>query len=130
MNTKAEKWLKIAESDLDTADFCFGGKRYLWTLFMCQQAIEKVLKSLYIGIYEEIPPKKHDLIELAEMVNILQECPEDTKDLFRRLTRYYIKTRYPDHIDDLSKNTDKHTTEALLSRTKKVFEWIKEKLNQ
>lgn len=129
MNTKAEKWLNVAESDLETAEFCFGGKRYLWSLFMCQQAIEKALKSLYIDIYEEIPPKKHDLIELAEMVNLLKECPEETKDLFRRLTRYYIKTRYPEHIEDLSKNADGHTTEALLNRTKEVFKWIKEKLN-
>lgn len=130
MNIKAEKWIEIAKSDLDTADFCFGGKRHLWALFMCQQALEKALKSLYINIHEEIPPKKHDLIELAGLVNLLQDCSESTKDLLRRLTRYYIKTRYPDQIDDLNKYTDSQTTLVLLNKTKEVFKWIVEKLNQ
>ena len=96
MKNLLSEWIKVAEDDLDTASFCYNGKRYLWTIFMCQQAIEKILKALYINTYDKVPPKKHDLIELAGHANIFEDCSEETKDLFRRLTRYYIKTRYPE----------------------------------
>ncbi len=124
------KWLNVAEENLDTAQFCFDGKRYLWALFMCQQAVEKIIKALYININDKIPPKKHDLIELAGDVGIFQECSEETKDLFRRLSRYYIKARYPDNIDELKLKTNKDTTLLILNNTREVFKWIEEKLNQ
>jgi HEPN domain-containing protein len=92
---------------------------------MCQQSIEKMLKALYIDIYDKVPPKKHDLIELAGLANIFEECSEEQKDLFRRLTRYYIKTRYPEHISELQNRIDKETTCAIINRTQEALKWIK-----
>ena len=130
MKNLSAEWVKVAEDDIDTALFCYEGKRYLWALFMCQQALEKIIKALYIEINDKIPPKKHDLIELAGHINIFEECSEETKDLFRRLTRYYIKTRYPENLLELKQKTGKETTFLLLNKTQEVFKWIKEKLNQ
>jgi HEPN domain-containing protein len=130
MSKLLAEWIKIAEDDIDTALFCYNGKKYLWVLFMCQQALEKILKALYIKINDNIPPKKHDLIELAGQVGIFEECSEETKDVLRRLTRYYIKTRYPESIAELQQKTDKETTFTLLNKTGEIFKWIKEKLNQ
>ena len=130
MKKTVSEWLKVAEDDLDTAIFCNDGKRYLWALFMCQQAIEKILKALYIDINDKIPPRKHDLIELADHAGIFGECSEDVKDLFRRLSRYYIKARYPENISELQKTVDRESTLLILNKTQEVFKWIKEKLNQ
>ena len=49
---KFEYWLNYARNDLDTADFMFKSGRWFYTLFMCQQAIEKLTKGLYILYFE------------------------------------------------------------------------------
>jgi len=51
MMTRAEKvdyWVDIARYDLQTAAAMFKSRRYLYTVFMCEQALEKLLKGLYI----------------------------------------------------------------------------------
>ncbi len=45
---KVEHWLNIAEYDLEPAMAMQNSGRYLYTVFMCQQALEKLLKALYI----------------------------------------------------------------------------------
>ncbi|WP_245779703.1 HEPN domain-containing protein [Desulfoscipio geothermicus] len=63
---------------------------------MCQQAVEKAIKALYFEKTGDTPPKKHDLISLAGAANILNALDDKTQDLLRRLSIYYIETRYPD----------------------------------
>lgn len=43
---KVEYWLDIADYDLETAKSMLTSGRYLYVVFMCQQAIEKLLKAL------------------------------------------------------------------------------------
>lgn len=50
-----EEWLKQADYDLDTADFMFKGKRYIYAVFMCHLSIEKALKGLYLSLANKIP---------------------------------------------------------------------------
>ena len=45
---KVEHWLDIAEYDLETAAAMQQSGRYLYTVFMCQQAFEKLLKAIYL----------------------------------------------------------------------------------
>jgi len=40
-------WLDIAEYDLDTAEAMFLSGRWLYVVFMCQQAIEKLCKGTF-----------------------------------------------------------------------------------
>lgn len=45
---KFEHWKDIAKYDLDTAEAMYRAGRYLYVVFMCQQAIEKLTKGLYV----------------------------------------------------------------------------------
>lgn len=55
-------WVKIADEDFDTAEYCFNGKKYLWSMVMCQQAIEKHLNCsiyyLFIILHHDTPTKE------------------------------------------------------------------------
>jgi HEPN domain-containing protein len=42
MDELSQHWAKRAQYDLDTADAMFETGRYLYVLFCCQQAVEKV----------------------------------------------------------------------------------------
>jgi HEPN domain-containing protein len=44
---KYEYWLETAQYDLDTAKAMFESGRWLYAVFMCQQAVEKLSKALY-----------------------------------------------------------------------------------
>jgi len=48
--------------------------RYIYVLFMCHLAVEKLLKALYESISGKVPPKTHNLIYLTKAVNL--ELPE------------------------------------------------------
>ena len=45
---KYSHWEDIASYDLGTAEAMFDSGRYLYVVFMCQQAIEKLSKGLYV----------------------------------------------------------------------------------
>jgi len=128
LKAQSSVWLEIATDDIDAAEHCFNGKNYLWALFMCQQAVEKAIKAYYFEKTGEIPPKKHDLISLAGAANILNEIDDKSQDLLRRLSIYYLETRYPDKRKDLELKCTHEYTGELLAATKGVIEWLKNKL--
>ncbi len=58
---KVEYWLDIADYDLETAKSMLQSGRYLYVVFMCQQAIEKVIKALYVNTFDAEAPRSHNL---------------------------------------------------------------------
>lgn len=64
LQEKVEHWLDIAEYDLETAAAMQQSGRYLYTVFMCQQALEKLLKAIYLLQTGEEAPRTHNLIFL------------------------------------------------------------------
>ncbi len=52
-------WRDIAVYDLETADAMLVSGRYLYVVFMCQQAAEKLVKGLYVLHKDniQIPPR-------------------------------------------------------------------------
>jgi len=127
---KYETWINIAEEDLNAAEWSFKGDQFLWAVFMCQQCIEKALKAVYINKNGEDAPRKHDLILLANMANILSECSDETKMFFRYLNVYYIETRYAEKRNELKEKCNKANTKTIISQTKESFKWLKSKLQK
>ena len=80
-----------AKNDYDTAKFNFNGKKYNYAAFLCQQAVEKALKSLLLEKTGNIR-KIHDLVELGKEVELSETLLGDVK----QLTLAYIHSRYPD----------------------------------
>lgn len=128
MRAQSAVWMEIAEDDIEAAEHCFHGNRWLWVMFMCQQAIEKAIKAIYFENTGETPPKKHDLISLAGAAGILDECTKEMRDLFRHLSLYYIETRYPDKRAALEDKCTQAYTKEMMECTKGTMEWLKNKL--
>ena len=121
-------WLEIAEEDLDTAICCFNNKKLMWSVVMCQQAIEKILKALYVKNTGQIPEKTHNLIKLVQNVEITNNLDEETIILFNKLILYYLGSRYPDKRAKLQAECNYGFVEDIINKTKEVFKWVKEKL--
>lgn len=128
MESATKNWLNIAKEDYEVAGQLFKNKKYLYCLFFCQQAMEKVLKAIYHENYKETPPRKHDLMDLAESSGILPELKDEQKDLFVTLTQFYIESRYTEDREELAKNSTREVTKEMLDQTGVVFKWLKSKL--
>jgi HEPN domain-containing protein len=119
-------WLDIAEYDLKTAEAMFSSGRWLYVVFMCQQAIEKLIKGLYLLYVDDNIPRSHDIPSILS--RFLDKLPQPVSDehitLFRRLSAYYLETRYPEYKEKLSAVTNEVTAQSLLIQSKEAFSWL------
>ena len=117
-----EEWLTQAKYDMDTADYMFNGRRYMYAVFMCHLSLEKGLKAVYAEKLGNEPPKTHNLLYLIEKMKL--KLPEDLHDFISTLNRVSVPTRYPDDLQRILKDYDKKKTKEVLDQSKKVLRWL------
>lgn len=61
-------WLDIAEYDITTAESMLNSGRYLYVVFMCQQALEKLAKGLYCYYINDKVPRVHNISFIIDRV--------------------------------------------------------------
>ena len=120
------KWLKVAQEDLMTAEFMLNNGRYSYVAFMCQQAIEKLAKGIFVYTFGKEAPFTHNintvLKDIKSIVN--DEQYKDFKSVFNQLTSYYIVGRYEVYKEQVAQSLEQSSCENLLSKTKEAFEWL------
>jgi len=123
---KFEYWQDIAQYDLDTAQAMFTAGRWLYVVFMCQQAIEKLCKGLYLLFIGDNVPWIHDINSLiTRFADKLPEAIDDKKRLFfAKLSAFYLNNRYPEYKERLSLSMNKEEAQSVLNETKEVFAWL------
>lgn len=116
-------WIKSSNYDIKTAEHMFAAGRYVYVLFMCHLAVEKLLKALYEAVYEKVPPKTHNLIYLSNAVKL--EVPENFLQTIESLNDLSVVTRYPEDINALVKAFKKDRSAEYLKNTKELLKWLK-----
>lgn len=119
----AGEWLKQAEYDFGTAEAMFETGRLLYAVFMCHLAVEKTLKSLWVGKLSSMPGKTHDLIFLSE--NLELELPDAFVDFLDELNDVSIPTRYPDELDKVLRDFTIDKTRGILQQTQELIRWLR-----
>ncbi|MBI5300454.1 MAG: HEPN domain-containing protein [Deltaproteobacteria bacterium] len=127
MRSVTKQWVERADYDLETAKFLFKGGRYLYVAFMCQQCIEKTLKA-YITSKEKSPPLIHNLLRLAEESDLMRSMTDGQRLLLADLNPFYIKTRYGEYKDELSKICTAVSAKDMLAKTQEFVKWLKPKI--
>lgn len=125
MKPIVKKWVDISDYDFKTARAMFKSSRYLYVAFMCQQAVEKIIKALIVLNEEEYPPKIHKLETLAIRANIHEDLDDAQKDLLNELSFYYLNNRYPDFKVELNRLINKKKAQELLKKTENFLKWMK-----
>ncbi len=128
MDNKVIYWIEMSDYDLETADAMLATGRYLYVGFMCHQTIEKILKAYWTNHLAEIPLKIHSLSRLAEKTQLFQIMSDEQLDLIDKLEPLNIEARYPSYKERLLKSLSKEYCTGLLSQTKDLQRWIKNKL--
>lgn len=126
MNKGTENWLKSALYDLETAEHMFSTRRYIYTVFMCHLALEKILKAMVEQTINTSSPRSHDLLYLVHLGGIV--IPEDKLQFLSRLANVSVATRYPEDFDALFDKINSSNSKEILSQTKEFFGWIQKQL--
>jgi HEPN domain-containing protein len=123
---KFEYWLDAAESDLRAATVLLNGGQWLYVAFMCQQAVEKLVKGLYTLYLDDDPPRTHNIMQVMDKFadRLPAGLPAETRKLFDHLTGYYLNNRYPDFKKELGSKLDGSKAKDMLSRTQEVVSWL------
>ena len=123
----AKAWMDRVNYDWETARAMHKSGRYLYVVFMCQQAVEKTLKAILAFQNKEIKPIHH-LPKLAELAGIRQEFDEGKLTLIESLSAYYLNARYKETIEALSKAIGKKEAKDYLAKTESLITWLTQKM--
>ncbi len=58
---KCGYWLMLSDYDLGTIDALIRGERWVYVAYLCQQAVERQLKGMYVYYMDTEPPKTHNV---------------------------------------------------------------------
>ena len=118
LNSQNMIWIQLRQ--------CVKPEEYIYAVFMCHLAIEKIIKGVYSKIIGNDPPKTHDLIYLSEMTNL--NLTEDFTKFLDSLNDLSVPTRYPDELEKLIQQYNRKRTKIIINQTKDLLQCLKEKL--
>ena len=110
--------------------------RYLYSAFMCQQAMEKIVKGLHVLFVGEEPQKTHNIALLftqlveREEFRTCRNMPgfgngrDRFVPFFVRLLAFYISSRYPSYKERVATLLDRSEAVDILKTTKEAHEWL------
>ena len=119
MRKDTQNWIDLAEYDLETARHMLSTGRYLYVIFLCHLALEKLLKTHVTEATQSIPVKTHDLIYLVKKGGI--ELPEAYLDFLGKINTASIPTRYPEDLQSALKVYPESVTREYLLQTQDLL---------
>lgn len=120
----AKEWFRVAETDLDSAEFLQGMKPIPVEVicYHCQQSAEKHLKG-FLALKGEAIEKIHDLVRLNKICQKYDKDFESIKEDCLMLTDYAVNIRYPFPMD--INEADMHLA---LKSASKIRDFLSEKV--
>ena len=121
-DTAKKYWRDESAESLKVAWHLYEKNDYSYSLFFGHLAIEKILKSLYVEKEKQHAPFTHDLIRLAEKINI--PLSDDQKKSLIKITAYNLEARYPEFTGEFRKQCTKEYTKTELEQIEVTYKWF------
>ncbi|HEX7541696.1 MAG TPA: HEPN domain-containing protein [Anaerolineales bacterium] len=120
-------WIALAEYDLETAVRMLEAGRYLYVIFLCHLALEKVLKAHVTAATQTMPVKTHDLIYLVKKSGL--EMPQAHLEFIGKINTASIPTRYPEDLQRAVRDYPETVAKDYLHQTQEIIQWLKQHPN-
>ena len=128
MKEKTLEWIALAEEDLGAAGLMLREGLYRACIFHCQQAIEKLLKAIWVeSAAAGYPPREHNLTLLAEMADV--ELSKEQASFFDALSKQYMPARYADIAIDEKVEYSPEQADNYYRQTVSEFQWLRRQLS-
>ncbi len=133
---KYKYWVMLSNYDLDTVDVLVKGERWVYVAYICQQALERQLKGMYVYHLKKEAPKSHNLSFLFEKITRSEDFgqkvtaslmePKNEWEDFMVDVMFYYMSDYPfSYKTIVDRFVDRQTAEELSEKTKKCIEWLR-----
>lgn len=120
-----QNWLGMAERELEDARVALDDGLFQMVAFFTHQIAEASLKALWIRESDGLPPRTHDLVDMARNL----DAPANVVTAARVLNPLYSATRYPDLANgNPAENYDQVVAGDALARAEEVFQWCSRRL--
>ncbi len=118
MRSDTQNWVALSEYDLETARHMLKTGRYLYVVFLCHLALEKILKAHVTEATQSIPAKSHDLIYLVKKSGL--SLPQPYLDFVGKINNASVPTRYPDDLQRSLSSYPEPVVRGYLRQTEEV----------
>ena len=112
-------WRTSAAEDLSVAHDLIASSHVRHGLFFAHLALEKILKAHVCKATQDISPRLHNLIRLAELTGMILQPAQ--LDILAEINSFNIEGRYP---DSLSIPPSQEEALIYLNKTDEVFKWL------
>jgi HEPN domain-containing protein len=117
MRAEAEAWVKYAEDDLQMSSILVDQGLARGSVFHAHEAVEKVLKAIWIDRWGEQPEKTHNLLYLVKALEI--ELSRGQREFLKRLNWQLIPSRYPE-----GEPPDADAVRWYHEQAQELYEWL------
>ncbi len=118
-----EFWKVSAEEDFAAAESLLEKGHLRHCLFFAHLAVEKMLKAHVTRQTNDIPPRIHNLVRLAEIAEL--PLTSEQASFLRGFDVYQLDGRYPDSAQVL---LDLETARGKLVLAEEMLKWLKAQL--
>lgn len=123
-NKIIRNWFALSDYDVESAAIMLKSKRYLYVAFMCQQAIEKALKGIYVKETSQTPPYTHNLRKIASPLSFYDKFSPDQILFLDKLNTCYIESRYTETLQELQSEIKQGQAQEILIKSKEMLQWL------
>jgi HEPN domain-containing protein len=116
-------WRDSADEDLAVAHDLVRRNRIRHGLFFAHLALEKALKAHVCRVTQDIAPRLHNLVRLAELAEL--DLQPAQVDILAEMNSFSIEGRYP---DTLSSPPSQDEAQHYMTQADEVFQWLIELL--
>ena len=117
-------WLAQVDYDIATAEQMLHTGRYIYVVFMSHMALEKALKALVTEETQKLPPRTHNLIDLAQRAHVV--LSQEQQDFLGKLNNTSVVVRYPDDLSAMVSQYPEAIAQDYLERTKELILWVRQ----
>ena len=127
---EARRWFDQALEDLLSAKILLDNERYYLVCFLCQQIVEKALKSVLYFNKEDLVIG-HSVKKLADWAGEFDEGFKKLGEKISILDTYYITTRYPNGLPDgiPAEVFNKNIAQSAFELTEETIQAVRKYLN-
>ena len=118
-----ENWLAQVDYDVATAEQMLRTGRYLYVIFMSHMATEKVLKALVTEETQKLPPRTHNLIDLAQRAQLI--LSQEQQEFLGKINNASVVIRYPADLSEMVSEYPEPIARDYLKKTKELIAWVR-----
>ncbi len=115
-------WHDGAAEDIEAAQVLIEKRKLRHGLFFAHLALEKMLKAHVVHATQDIPPRIHNLVRLAQLSGLA--LTTEQKDFLRQFNIYNLEGRYP---DEFPVPIGEGIAQQAIASAREMLKWLKVK---